>query len=353
MPSPVIERALLGALLRDWSQLNRERFRGALRAPVMELSGNGEAGGNQLGTWSRGGRTLRIDTFFAMSSPWPSVRDVLLHEMAHQFVDEVYSGVEEAPHGPTFQSVCARFGIDGRASGTPVAVHGNTQSRIVERVRKLLALATSANQHEAEAAMNTAQALLLKYNIDLAATAEEDVVSRIVGQAALRHSEEEKVLSAILTKHFFVKGIWVHVYMPRRAQWGKAMEICGTRENVDMAVYVHEFLQSTTERLWVSQGVGHTRTSLARFRAGAYLGFYQKLSEQAAKHAQTGLVWVGDPRVDEWYATRHPHTRKVQTSGFRRDSDYQQGHLAGRSIVLNRPISESGSRSLQLEDKGR
>ncbi len=352
--TPALERALLGAVSREWVNLNHDRFRGALRAPVFGLMGRPDERGGNLGLWSSLGRSIQLDRAFVAQSPWTAVREVLLHEMAHQFVDEVYHVREESPHGPTFQAVCGRFGIDARASGTPEPGGGSEPGtpRIVERVRKLLALATSANQHEAEAAMNAAQALLLRYNLDISGTTADRVAVQTVGEAALRHSEEEKTLGGILSKHFFVRGLWIPAFLVERAAWGTVLEICGTRENVEMAVYVHGFLQTTTLRLWEQHGVGHTRTALARFRAGAYLGFFQKLNEQATRHAETGLVWVGDPGVNAVFEQLHPHIRNVRSSGFRRDSDYQEGKLAGRGIVLNRPIASTGNRQLQIERKG-
>jgi hypothetical protein len=356
MLSPQLERAFLVAVLREWAQMNRERFRSALHAPVFALSGTGDSVGTNLGLWSSAGRTLLLDRYFVVHSPWPAVREVLLHEMAHQFVDEVYKVRDESPHGPTFQAVCARFAIDPRASGAPLPASeaAPDQDRVVARVRKLLALAASANQHEAESAMNAAQALLLKYNLDfLDAPQEQRMQWRTVGEPALRHAEDAKVLGAILARHFFVKGVWVPAFLPRRGEWGSVFEICGSSENLEMALYVYDFLQATTLRLWEKDGVGHTRTALARFRAGAYHGFFQKLNEQSVRQAETGLVWVGDPRLESWFGQRHPHIRTVKSTGFKRDSDFQNGRIAGRGIVLNRPITATEGRSLQLEDKRR
>lgn len=353
-PPPIpldLERTLLSALQRDWHQLNSERFRSALKLPVLGLTGDGTTAGRNLGLWSSSGRTLHLDRRFVLSAPWTSVREVLLHEMAHQFVDEIYKVRDEAAHGQTFKDVCARFGVDARASGVPEPADDAPTPRIIERVRKLLALGKSANQHEAEAAMNAAQALLLKYNLDASATAEARVVWKTVGQPGMRHTEDEKLLGAILTKHFFVKGLWINVFLADRRDWGSVLEVSGTTENVEMAVYVHGFLQDTTLRLWEQHGVGHTRTALARFRAGAYQAFFQKLTEQATRHAETGLVWVGDPRVEDWFEQRHPNIRQVRTQGFRRDSDYQQGKEVGRGIVLNRPIASTGDRGLLLTKK--
>lgn len=347
-----VDRALCAALALDWDQQNRGRFRSAMVAPSFGLIGAaaGEAAGRRLGLWSRAGRLLQIDRAFAMTAPWPAVREVLLHEMAHQFVDEVYEVRDQTPHGDAFQQVCARLGIDSRASGAPASPDPQPEDRMVARVRKLLALAASGNQHEAEAAMNAAQALMLKYNLDVSGAAER-VGWRVLGEPARRHGEDAKVLGGILSRHFFVKCIWVQAYMPRAQAWGTVLEVSGTPENLELAAYVHAFLQATTQRLWEKDGVGHTRTALARFRAGAYHAFHQKLNEQAQRQAETGLVWVGDPRVDAWFGQRHPHVRTLRSAGYARDSDFEQGRVAGRGIVLHRPISGTEARGLALPDK--
>ena len=49
--------------------------------------------------------------------PWTVVLEVLRHEMAHQYVDEVLGVHDETAHGPTFQAVCEARAIDGRAAG--------------------------------------------------------------------------------------------------------------------------------------------------------------------------------------------------------------------------------------------
>ena len=69
--------------------------------------------------------------------------EVLKHEMAHQFVDEVLGVHDEPDHGPVFRQVCDERGIDARAAGAPDA--DRARDHVLDRIAKLLALAGSPN----------------------------------------------------------------------------------------------------------------------------------------------------------------------------------------------------------------
>ena len=62
--------------------------------------------------------------------------------------------------------MCEERGIDARANGAPVVRDEPGTEKTLERIRKLLALAGSSNQHEAEAAMKKAHELMLRHNIE-------------------------------------------------------------------------------------------------------------------------------------------------------------------------------------------
>ena len=142
------ERALLNALVHSWNTLNGTLFRGALRPPVLTL-----VDGRRLGFWQRDTRTLALGRGLVADASWPVVVEVLKHEMAHQYVDEVLGITDETPHGPAFRQVCERIGADPRAAGRPAA---DEEPAAIRKVRKLLALAQSANRNEAEAAARAA-----------------------------------------------------------------------------------------------------------------------------------------------------------------------------------------------------
>lgn len=337
------EAALLRAVAREWEGQNHGRFRGALRRPVFRLVDSTA----RLGTWDRARREIALSRVL-FTRGWGAVLEVLKHEMAHQYAHEVLGAVDESAHGRAFREVCARFGIDPRASGEPRPAE--VEDRVLRRVTRLLALAESPNVHEAQAAMRAAQDLLLRYNLD-APAARHDVAWRHLGSPLARLYEPDRILAALLTTHFFVECIWVSVYLPEADRYARQLEACGTPENLEFASYVHDFLRGTGDRLYAAQGRG-LRGGRGAFLAGLFRGFHEKLDEQAKGQREAGLVWVGDPAVRAYLRDRHPHVRTLRGTGVRRTDAWEEGRAAGRELVLHKPVRERGTGGGLLPGEG-
>ena len=56
-----------------------------MSAPVFAFTD----GSHRLGSWNRLHRTISLSRRMVFEQPWSVVREVLKHEMAHQYVDEV------------------------------------------------------------------------------------------------------------------------------------------------------------------------------------------------------------------------------------------------------------------------
>jgi hypothetical protein len=333
-----LDVALLRQLHLRHAQENRLRFGGRLCAPVFLLS---EAA-SRLGAWSSRSRTIELARALVYARPWPEVTDVLVHEMAHQYVDEVLGVRSETAHGETFRRVCAERGIDARAAGAAGGSSAPLEpDRVLERVRKLLALAGSPNQHEAEMAMRRAHELMLRHNIESAATrATVAFELRHLGDPTRRTSRVESEVVGLLARYFFVRAIRIPVYLARTGGHGWVFEIAGTLANVEMAVHVHGFLLATAARLW-EENKGDRRVRSGRdrlsYQTGVIRGFHEKLALERLQLKGTGLVWVGDARLDDFYRARNPRVTRRRTS-FRVTGAHQAGREAGQKIVINRPI---------------
>ncbi|HEY4119538.1 MAG TPA: DUF2786 domain-containing protein [Byssovorax sp.] len=343
--SAELEAALVRELASAYEQANATFFRSKLKPAALELF----EGGACLGLWISQIRTIRIARSLALGHGWGVVVEVLKHEMAHQYVHEVLGKTDETAHGPAFREVCERLGIDARAAGLP-ASDVTAEDRVLQRIARLLALAESPNAHEAEAAMSAAQRLMLKYNLERAATPRR-YGYRHLGAPARRVLEPERVLGVILATHFFVDVIWVPVYLPREGVRATALEACGTPENLAMAEYVYDFLRHTAARLWQAE-LGAARRDRKRdrttFAAGVMLGFLEKLASERRAQAEEGLVWVRDGDLDAFYRRRHPHIHTVRQKGNPRDEHHRKGREAGRRIVLSKPVGAGPSGSTPL-----
>ncbi len=336
----------LRAMARDYDQLNYDLFGEALRRPALRLSESQ----TQLGLWESDPPTISISRELVELQPWGVVLEVLKHEMAHQFVNQVLN-VDEAPHGPVFRKICDERGIDRAAAGA-VAPASAADSSILHKVTRLLALAESGNKHEAEAAMSAAQRLMLKHNL-----AAKDVTEgnqfrfAHLGKPTGKVAESQRVLAAILNEFFFVEILWIDVWRALEGKRGYVLEICGKPENVELAEYVFDFLNHSAQRLWrqhrEAKNIQGNRDR-RRFVAGVMSGFYRKLRTQHQKNEEQGLVWLGDPALTQHFKRRYPHTRSVSYGSSSGSDAHAEGRRAGAALVLHKGVSSgpSGGRKL-------
>ena len=341
-----LETALLRELRSVYHDINATCFQRSLKGATIEL---GDAD-RFLGRWHRETRSIEVSRRLVLERSWGVVVEVLKHEMAHQYVHEVLGVLDQSAHGPAFRGVCQRLRIDAAAVGLPdaPAVESDDESaRVLERISKLLALAESSNLNEAQAAMNAAQRLMLKYNIDHVAQRDgRDYGFRHLGTPTGRVTEAERRLASILLKHFFVEVIWVPAFRPLDGKRGHVLEVCGAHGNLEMATYVHAFLLRTAQDLWKA----HKKATGSRsdrdrrtFMAGVMAGFDDKLCTQRETNRSQGLVWVRDADLGRFYHARHPRIRNVRYTGTSRTEAHAEGRAAGRRIVLHKPVTQGPS----------
>ena len=253
--------------------------------------------------------------------------------------------LDEPPHGPAFRRVCEQRGIDSSAAGTVLGIT-TSHGAVVERVRKLLALAKSENKHEAELAMASAQRLMLKHNLQQVNSPNTRYIARTVGGAQLRMPAWRKQLASLLNRHFFVSVLMGHTYIQRLDKRATIVEVVGTPENVEIATYAHDFLVQTGLRLWRSYGktrVVKRRGDKAQFLMGFVLGFREKLDESMLVDQQRGLVWMGDAGLGQYFRRRYPRTVSGRRASVHNSNALTQGRAMGRETVIHRGVTQRNS----------
>jgi hypothetical protein len=308
---------------------------------------------SRLGYWSGPKNEITISRTFALNYPWDDVRDVLYHEMAHQYAEQVLKSSEKAPHGPDFLKACHRLRANPKASGRYKPLHDrihirsiSKQDRILLRVKKLMSLAKSTNRHEAESAMTKAHELMRKYNINLLRKmSHRNFVSMFIGSPALRHHREEYHLANLLQKYYFVQGLWVSSYVLTKEKMGRVFEISGVPENVKIASYVYDFVKNTIDRHWRDYNRQKTlnRYRKTDFAVGLIEGFSNKLSAQKPKSSHMGmttaLITMEDPMLKTYMAHKYPRTRTFQRSASSQDDQVlKHGYDIGKDLVLSKGL---------------
>ena len=93
------ERSLLHGLACEWENslwVLSPAHRKMMRPPLFSLVDRED----QWGSWSGKKREISLSRKLVLNHPWDAVCEVLLHEMAHQFTEEVFAAHHEPPHGP-------------------------------------------------------------------------------------------------------------------------------------------------------------------------------------------------------------------------------------------------------------
>ncbi|OGQ89915.1 MAG: hypothetical protein A2289_09205, partial [Deltaproteobacteria bacterium RIFOXYA12_FULL_58_15] len=327
----------------DW--FNREYLSRCLRPAVLELSSSAV----NLGEWRRETRTISISLKHVMEDNWTEVLETLRHEMAHQYVDEVLGFNNSEPHGEAWRRACRLLGVWPRAKTSTECptLDGPQDARGVgaklRKIRKLLALAeNNCNEHEVQSALNQARALMLRHNIELAEVGEDerDIEVRWLGEPMVRIEGHFYWVASILTKHFFVRSIWVPTYIPERARPASQLEVCGEHANVEMAEYIHDSLLRHIRFLWDhyrrDKGIKGIRARNAYWQ-GLLCGFESQLQSCQAKAQEQGLVWLGDSRLEAFYRQRNPRVRSTRVTAQRDSNIRRDGVDAGKKLKISRP----------------
>jgi hypothetical protein len=327
-------------LYQWWSYYNEEYLDGALRCPLITL-GHSHA---VLGRWYAVPRRIEMALEHINTGAWLDVMETLRHEMAHQYVDEVLKPTEEKPHGPAFRYACKRLRCTPQSRGVAAGNQPETEAEaLLRRLRKVLSLASSPNEHEAQAAVKKARQLLLEYNIDLVELDQERAfTTKVLGAVKGRRASYELWLAQILHAFFFVEVLWVPSYRAEADKDGSVLQVYGTLTNLAMAAYVYDYLTLLLERLWKSykdkQAVSGNRHRQIYF-AGVLEGFYGKLQAQTGQMANsTALVWKGDSRLQEYYRYMNPHIRTRRGRGVRVNDAYHHGLEEGQRVNIHRPL---------------
>lgn len=360
--SLVVESRLHAAWL---SQLAREfqdicfQYRVPLELPILTISRSRK----RLGSWSAAERILSLSHFLISEHPWSLTLQVLKHEMAHQLCSELL-GRDDAGHGPLFGEACNRLGLDAafhRAGADlrdhlinldPAAPATEQGRQVIDKVRKLLALGRSDNEHEAALAVQRARELLDRYRLDFACLAEEQqLIHRTIKTGSRTLPSHRKALCALLESNFGVRVICASLYDPWADCSLKTIELLGPEEDVAIAEHCYHFLENRLQVLWRQNRhrfVGHGLTARKSYFLGIVAGFRQTL-QRSAREKEPGRnqgacqhhlpVSRADERLEAFVAQRFPRLSRSRGRTMNMHGEaYRQAVATGRELTLHRPV---------------
>ena len=217
-----------------------------------------------------------------------------------------------------------------------------SNQRILDKIKKLMALANSGNPHEAANAMRKAQALMKEHqlsqsDVELSSIAEH-------GAKVANKSIKQPKWSAMLTT-LICRAFGVEAYM-RPYVNGGSMNFIGLNTNVEIAAYCYtvlsrqllkarrEYAGSLNKRLKSS-----TKTARSDlFCEGWVHGVYQQVTHLSPNEKERELI-----RLFKEQKIPNLETVKVrEANGTSRDNGaISEGYKAGRQVRLNAGVSGS------------
>ncbi len=232
--------------------------------------------------------------------------------------------------------------------------------RVVERIKKLLALTTSENPNEAALAASKAQELLFRHNLSMAmveaATDDNNTyVADRFDSGGWMHWRRR--LLAAVARNNFCRGV--------SYQGTREVGIVGEPHNVTVVKHLYAFLVRDIMRLAeigrkaeYAQDEEESRAWKRSFYLGAVRTIAQRLDEQrrhdlAQNQESMALIIRKDEALEEAYRDFFPHLFQTdeqedeeakpppQDQGPRRprnNDGYRAGLLAAKTIPLNLPL---------------
>jgi len=333
-----------------------------LKRPIIEVNDSK----SHWGDWDASLRTMRLSANLIMEYSWDVVINILKHEMAHQIVTEIYHSVDG--HGDLFQRACRTINVPeafrGAGGDIPRKLQDfrddNTDSdrgRILEKVRKLLSLAQSNNEHEAFHAMKKANELIEKYNIErIEGNRDAQYAHAVINHKKKRIENYQRRICLILQDYFFTEIIYSYLYDAINRETYRTIEILGTRENVLIAEYVYYFLLNQLEILWKAyKGKKNNRNARNKrsYRLGVIEGFRDKLGQMEKKrhHYPSGkpeqttsaLICARDKMLSEFINRKFPRLMKYRSQAAALDyKTYTAGMSDGKQLTIHRGITKKG-----------
>lgn len=215
--------------------------------------------------------------------------------------------------------------------------------KVISKIKKLLALSESPNQHEAERASVMAFELMAKYSIEMS-TIENTQNSEILQEDLISSGRLNKIswaINTILSKYFYVQ------LAKRRVGKVTHLAMYGKRHRIEIAKHVFHFLYASVERAWVEYSKNIQTSSRQEtmdrkffFQKGFLQGVTDKLEESKRSLQQQGLVLAKDHDLEEFFKKGFS-TRKVPSVYRPKDQhgDQANGYTSGKKTDIFSPVT--------------
>ena len=222
------------------------------------------------------------------------------------------------------------------------------KSKVIDKIRKLLALSESANENEAALAAEKAQELLARYNIDLFEVKdvrEEQPVER--DSSETRSQSWRRQIYHAVAEMYFCKYYYDSIQRPSSTSTRGFVRrdlhfLTGQPHNIDVAKMIAAYLCATVMRLANEGSHDYPKQERARYKKSFHnacaFRLRQRIGERVERTKQTETV-ASDGRnlpalaslYDQAVFTNLAHLKKLGVEIHVRKSKSRSSHLGGHT----------------------
>lgn len=308
--------------------------------------------GNEHGYYSNkfGISLIAVNKRFA-EMDFKIAEDIVKHEIAHHICRERHND-ECNDHGPKFRAVCKEIGANAKAKESITSIKdrigAQDHDKVVDKVKKLLALGSSDNPHEAELATLKANKILMKYNLSTTGST-ENIYHKKLFKVGQKNAKNRTIMSILRTFGVF----------PVYSQCGSRsyiIEVSGSKANVEIADYVADFLNEEMERLYKKArkegGFSGLAAKNAFFNgiASGYRSKHQKQEKEMEKEEGDNKLTVYKEEVAE-KAEKLVYEKLKWSSSVRErghSGANSSGYNAGKSLSIHKGVRNNSSGGTKL-----
>ncbi|AAK79946.1 hypothetical protein BJV85_001889 [Clostridium acetobutylicum] len=220
-------------------------------------------------------------------------------------------------------------------------------TKIIEKIQKLLSLSESSNENEAKIAMLKVQELLLKYKLSMKEVKEHEIYNEEVKEKVSNISFTKARWKAYLAKIIADNFGCYHYYKRKRTN---IIAFLGKEEDIVVCNivlnYAIDSINSIVKRLkykYSKQGYS-TKGIENDYALGFIKGLLEKFEEQKRANTEWGLVLLKDKEVVEAHKKIKFNGRLKVSAKYNGHNDiYLRGHEAGKKFSITDKITEGAN----------
>lgn len=222
-----------------------------------------------------------------------------------------------------------------------------SNEKVIERVKKLLALAQSNNANESESAMLKAQELLAKHKLQMKDIEVNDSSNDVLDEKSdfeyTIRSQWKGNLALVISENF---GCDAYVNIKRKNGRKNKLQLCfiGEYENIEMVKIVYEYaLKVCDERIKELQK-GNKRNGLStsgiqqNYGIGFTMGLRDKYKEQLRKNQEWGLMVLKSEAVINYTNNKNLGKSKSKTK-YIQNEHFSDGYSDGKNFTTKNVLA--------------